>query len=263
MNIYKFGEALLETQDLDPVYVGVAKADLATRQLSRWLMAYWMFYHVGAASWLSEQEGEKYWEWVALAAENNTSPPRGGRWPRAAERRHFRGVACMNAVAKLRQFDPVYLVGRLSDLRTQAELMEAVQTWPLFGPWIAFKAADMMERVYGSRVSFEDNIGLVYKEPRAALDILTESTSEERAQAKWLELRDYFGGHRAPPGHDRHCGPQEVETILCKWKSHIRGHYRVGKDIHEVRLALHGWGETAERVLSQMPEEVGYARYHD
>jgi hypothetical protein len=34
------------------------------------------------------------------------------------------------------------------------------------------------------------------------------------------------------------------------------GHYHVGKDIHEQRAALAGWGETATRILAAYPPEV-------
>ena len=35
------------------------------------------------------------------------------------------------------------------------------------------------------------------------------------------------------------------------------GSYHIGKDIHEVRQALRGWGETAERMLAVMPDIAG------
>jgi len=143
--------------------------------------------------------------------------------------------------------------------------MGIVQEWPQFGPWIAFKAADMLERCAGSSLTFPHDLGVIYKEPREALDILSETEGATPTDGRspyviWEDLLAYFADWKAPPdragGEFRACGVQEVETVLCKWKSHRNGHYRVGKDIREVREALHGWGATAERMLAAMPAEV-------
>jgi hypothetical protein len=57
-----------------------------------------------------------------------------------------------------------------------------------------------------------------------------------------------LGDLRAPPRYERPINIQEVETILCKWKSHLSGHYELGKDIIEVR---HGLLRYAKCKLSQ------------
>jgi hypothetical protein len=272
MNVRDFGDALIETRDLDPVYCGLVGARLPEPQLCRWLLAYWCFYHVGAASCISQFEGAEFWGVMKVAAENAERPgflPPSNlgitRWPRAAERRHFRGQKCVDAVEWLAKLEPEMWVRSLSVRETDKDLMHKVQKWPMFGPWIAFKAADMMERVYGTKVQFDRNLGLMYEEPRKALDILVSSFSpsgEVWTAERWYNaLLTYFSARRAPPSGDRYCGPQEVETVLCKWKSYMGGHYRVGKDIHEQRQALAGWGETAERINKAYPSEVAAGRY--
>lgn len=281
MDIRDFGDALIRTRDLDPLYVGMVGARLDQRQLARYLLAYWCFYHVGAAAWLSEQEGEDYWGQMEVAARNVTEPLMSdemlpaGRWPRAAERRHFRGQKCVDAVAWLqREYErPENPVEHLSltslpgsgDGLTDRVIMERVQCWPMFGPWISFKAADMMERVWGANVRFNPNLGLMYTEPRSALDLLW-TTPECVTNGMLVEdiyggLLTYFGARREPARGDRPCGPQEVETVLCKWKSMCGGHYYVGRDVHEHRCALAGWGETADRILRAYPSEVPAQAY--
>jgi hypothetical protein len=255
LGIRDFGDELLRTRDLDPVYVAIHGARLRRPQLCRLLTAYWCFYHLGAAAWLSEHESDDYWRVVRVAAENAAPTPRGERWPRAAERRHFRGAVCVRTVDWLARESPEHWVESLSSLRTDAEVMSAVREWPLHGPWIAFKAADMLERCAGQRVTFAADVGLIYAEPRSTLDLLVE-TEGRGVQDHYRDLLRYFGRRRAPPGFDRACGPQEVETVLCKWKSHRAGRYAVGKDVTEVRRALTGWGETADRLLRAAPEEV-------
>jgi hypothetical protein len=266
MDIIPFGRALLDTRDLDPVYVAIHGAKLPEPQLCRLLLAYWCFYH------LSEQEGPNYWQAMRVAAENILSPRDAqhglpaGRWPRGAERRHFRGDKCVRAVRYLSTHQPEIIVRNLVDTcRSDEGIMRKVQKWPMFGPWIAFKAADMLERVYGAPIKFNPKIGLMYDEPRMGLDMLLLQPGNEgrflgRTSAYEHLLRE-FARRQAPPALDRPCGPQEVETILCKWKSHMGGHYWVGKDIHEVRSGLEGWGDTARAMQKACPSEVPAQAY--
>lgn len=290
LGIQEFGDALIRTRDLDPVYVGLVGAKLDKPQLARWLLAYWCFYHVGAASFLSEWEGGDFWHFMKAAAENQYGPadpslhwlpnrvphvPADSRWPRAAERRHFRGEKCVQAIRWLQNESAGIPEAPVMDLTrgcppnlSEKDIMARVQLWPMFGPWIAFKAADMMERVWGLPVQFDRNLGLMYEEPRAALTMMLSNRVVDvevpgtRLDETWYynRLLTYFSPRTAPPG-GRPCGPQEVETILCKWKSHMGGHYWVGKDVHEQRQALVGWGETAERVLRAYPSEVPAQEY--
>lgn len=56
--------------------------------------------------------------------------------------------------------------------------MYRAQTWPEFGPWIGFKIADMLEVVCGAPITFSRDIPLIYKEPRACLDILSHESGD-------------------------------------------------------------------------------------
>lgn len=233
LTIEEFGDQIIRSGDLDPVYI--ACTGVQGPQLDRLLIAYWCFYHLGVAAWMSEHKGEDFWTWMRSAAVNMRL-----EWPRASERRHFRGRKCIEAVEWLARREPEHWAGSLRPLGTDAAIMKEVQSWPMFGPWIAFKAADMIERVAGEPVAFNSDIGLMYREPRAALDILVGDSSTDRARDEYHRLLHHFRDYAAPPGCDRPCGPQEVETVLCKWKSYRGGHYHPGKDLKEVAHAL-GW----------------------
>jgi hypothetical protein len=114
-----------------------------------------------------------------------------------------------------------------------------------------------MERVYGASVRFSGDIALVYTEPRVGLEMAHKNWDRSGSVRNFHDsLLEHFARYEAPPARDRPCGPQEVETILCKWKSHMNGHYEVGKDIREVRHALLNWGATADRILNHIPQEV-------
>ena len=251
-NIFEFGDELIRTGDLDPAYICLYGARLQPEQLERLLLAYLAFYHLGFAAWVSEAEGEDYWKRMETAAINTEPSPLGGRWPRASERRHFRGPKCVKAIHHLRRKAPEYWLRSLSECRSETSVIERVSGWPMFGPWAGFKAADLCERVYGVPLKFNPNIGLLYDAPRATLDQLAQAEGRS-AQAVYADLLDYFGKHRAPPGFDRACGPMECETVACKFGSYRSGQYRIGHDIIEVQRALNGWGETADRLLEPFP----------
>lgn len=285
MDVRDFGDALVRTGDLDPVYIAMRSARLPEPQLCRTLLAYWCFYHLGAAAWLSEWEDQDYWHFMKVAARNPSTmapnnranywrpehhAPQFDRWPRASERRHFRGAKCVQAVEWLQEratLGPESLVQHIATLKTERQVMDRVQRWPMFGPWIAFKAADMLERVYGAEVKFDPNIGLLYESPRAGLEQLAHwagtTAVDKSPRALYTNLLTYFSARRAPPSHDRPCGPQEVETILCKWDSHSRGGYRIGKDIREVSHALAGWGATADKMMMALRPAVQELRTYE
>jgi hypothetical protein len=233
---YEFGAGLLRTNDLDPVYVAVHRAGLPRGQLNRWLLAYWCFYHVGTAGWVAAQPG--YWDALLAAA-------RSKNYPRSSERRYYRGRAAETSVLWLRArgLGPLLLpiLGRSWDA---GPLTAHVKTWRGFGPWIAFKVADMVERLGLARVRFDAATAMYLGSPAAGAALLWEREGRPctggRPVTAWAAGRvvEELAGYTAPPRHERPVGVQEAETVLCKWKSHLGGHYHVGKDVHEVRVAL-------------------------
>ena len=184
---------------------------------------------------------------MAEAAANQTPSPLGGRWPRSPERRHFRGDKCVKAVRYLSAHEPSHWVNSLLGLKTHERVMNRAQTWPMFGPWIGFKIADMLEVVCGASITFSRDIPLIYEEPRACLDILSRESGDPPRKAL-DSLISYVGQFPEPAAGRRFCGVQEAETVLCKFKAHRNGHYFVGKDTKEIRHALTGWGDTADQL---------------
>lgn len=272
MSLESFGAQLLETEDLDPIYVVLHRANLNRDQLRRWLLAYWCFYHAGVASWLSERPtSDRYWAAMLQAAYNDIPSPAGGRWPRGRERRHFRGDKAANAVARLAAWYPYpeEAVRALEFTGTArfSLISQKVQQWPMFGPWIAFKVADMLERVLGVPIDFSGSDVFFFDSPREAaigwyevktgIRALTNTgpgSLHDPVSEACSHLERSLQSYLAPPRYDRKLGLQEFETILCKWKSHMNGHYPVGNDIHELHEALSQWktvSATAQKLLIQ------------
>lgn len=255
MNVYEFGRRLLNAGDLDPVYVVVYHArkagDLPDVYFKSWLLAYWCFYHVGTASWVS-QPGDGFWERMATAAGSK-------EYPRSSERRHFRGENAKKSVKFLGDTGLNSLFRELDAAGPTAEdVMGVVRSWVGFGPWIAFKVADMLERLAVRPVSFSAD-SVLYDSPREAAELLWRMEhpgqgyrSETRDEGRWALNRiiGELGGERAPPDFARPFAEQEAETVLCKWKSYLGGHYHIGEDVAAVRRGLAQFGrcKTAQRL---------------
>ncbi len=277
MDIEHFGAHLLRTGDLDPIYVALTNMEdsgcWCDAALKRWLVAYWCFYHAGVACYLSELEGKAFWDAMMTAAHNVELAPNEGRWPRGSERRHFRGQAAMKAVDNLRNSfkKPEHiisvLVGEEGD-RSFSSITTRAKKLPLFGPWIAFKIADMVDRVLGLPVAGFDQAAIfMFADPtKAALRLWAlkaglPENARPKDEGKAIQqvvdyLTEYFSAFQAPPRGDRPVGLQEVETVLCKWKSHMNGHYPLYNDIDEINEGLHSWrttNSTADLFVRCMP----------
>ena len=261
LDIFEFGEQLLETRDLDPVYVLLWAADFEHPKLCHWLFAYWCFYHCGTASWIVDQPDF----WPAMAAAAATA-----EHPRASERRHFRGQAAIRAVQEARGacVTPVDLIQRWGfqvwDSESSERLssvMDTVKTLRGFGDWIAFKVADMLERLHMSNIEFKsEDVFYMFDAPRkGAEEMARRHNSDTDDVYTWAHdsIIDVLGKFCAPPGYERLINVQEVETILCKWKSHLNGHYHVGKDIAEIKHGLMKYAKvkTSQQLLRAGREE--------
>jgi hypothetical protein len=240
---YQFGEDLLDSLDLDPIYVILYLGRLDDSLLRRWLLAYWCFYHAGVASKISSAK-DFYGEMRKAQLQ---------RWPRGRERRHFRGRASAEAIEWLADYypSPERAVDALMGSSTFPKVKTRITRWPLFGPWIAFKAADMLDRVLGVPIQFSyEDLGF-YQEPAAGAALLDPEAPLEQVVRKLVKHFEQFS---APPAMDRPCGIQEVETILCKFKGWCHRTYRVGQDTSELAHALQGWGDLSTRLFHHLPQ---------
>lgn len=261
LNLLEFGDHLLDTQDLDPVYVAFTKH--APPNIAQWLISYWCFYHVGVACWMSEQPPEHFWQWMETAAINTGKCPIPGRWPRSSERRHFRGKQAMDSLYSLQRChlgDPEEILKFFSacpagtKMVPFCEVQRRVQGIRGFGPWITFKIADMLERCLGIPVQFDPAEVMMYSEPRKGAvlayridqGLLEDAEVDENEAVSYIlsDMTQYYAAEderKAPPRFERLVNIQEFETILCKWKSHMNGHYPLGKDTIEIKEGLEPW----------------------
>lgn len=273
LTIQEFGHQLLTSNDIDPIYVVLQEMEEIQR--ARWCLAYWCLYHAGAASFIAEapESGpNSFWHALGSAALNRNDAPTGGRWPRGKERRHWRAA---NAEKSFQDLRDRYAGEKGPEeftriLHQKAPVFERVsnfvQSHVGFGPWIAFKVADMAEQCLDIRVDFARAEVFMFDTPkeaalmywRAAAGVPSDSKVKDptKAIAQVVEyLLEHFQGYVAPNGK-RFVGLQEVETILCKWKSHCNGHYPLGNDIKDISHQLTSWAPVsplAEQLFRRMP----------
>lgn len=268
LSLLDFGKQLIDSKDLDPVYILLQESGMERQKLWKWLIAYWCFYHVGTASYLSEKKAEEeFWAELMVGAKSQGNATH----PRAPERRHFRGKNAVDSVEYLRSrglFGLNSLTGlfeycyRIEAELTVSEVMKHVQEWKGFGPWIAFKVADMLERLGLVKVDFGLTDGFIYDSPAKGADLAwgeyggyppTKSTAEVITWAMdYILLSDEIPFTLAPPRYERAVNVQEAETILCKWHSHMKGGYHIGEDIESCKKALMRFARcrTAQLLLS-------------
>jgi Alpha-glutamyl/putrescinyl thymine pyrophosphorylase clade 2 len=240
-----FGRTLITTGDLDPVYIAIYRTKFDRAMIARWMLAYSCLYHLAASVFIAQKKGKAFWELLQEAAVNE-----GLKWPRGSERRHWRGRAAVECVAWLRKryklpegAADMWAMPEMNGVRSCAKVLRNVQETPYYGPWIAFKVADLLERVAGVPVDFSQFELGVYSEPRKGAALLL--TGDAKSKITDAELRSVvdalqakLGRLCAPPDNNRPVNVQEIETVLCKYKSHVGGHYPLGKDTLEVAHGL-------------------------
>lgn len=288
LTVEEFGAALLLTGDLDPVYVAIHNTMMPPATLHRLFIAYICFYHLGVAAQLAQiRDPKKYWEAMMVAAINEGERPDGSKpWPRGAERRHFRAQQAILPVRDLiskykTATDAVYGFVGVSPKKGQTDMTygsvsRAAMSHRGFGPWIAFKIADMSERVLGYDVDFSDCHLGIYKDPRQGAAVaylgLTGNLEGLGGQNPWdypitdselqrtvdeyvrrFQRKKFYAPAAKDQKHVRLVNVQEVETIFCKYKSYLKGSYPLGKDTKEIGHGLEGWGDLAEQLRKGLP----------
>ena len=263
MGILEFSRELLNTSDLDPIYTMIHRANMPMSVRKRWVLAYSCFYHAGVASYCAEKRKGFY---------DRLREGHDKKYPRGAERRHFRGGTSDYVTNWLRDTYPEpedavnFLIGK-EENKTFKSVTGRVKKWKYFGPWIAFKWADLLERVLMVPVDFSDCHLDIYEAPKQGAELVAKTMGRPDMSVKKVVryLEKELHTYRAPPTFDRPVNVQEIETCLCKWKSHCNGHYPIGKDTHEITEGLEGWGDLADHLVNYLPELVHHPKkeHHD
>ena len=254
LDVVTFGKELIETGDLDPLYIALWEAKIPEDKLKRWLIAYWCFYHAGLSCKIADFKSKNFFSAMFIVAYGGT------RFPRGSERRHFRGDLAKTSVYDMRKRfgsgEAVVDFFAEGDLRAKA-VMDRVTSLRGFGKWISWKVPDMLERLRIAPVVFAPSDAVyMFRSSLEGAEEAGKTAVEARKgpveASRWLirELR----GLKAPPLYDRRIGVQETETVFCKWHSYRGGSYEVGKDTVEIRRGLvkYGRSKVAQRMIKTL-----------
>lgn len=259
LDVIEFGRRLLETRDLDPLYFILLHSGMSRFQLSRWLVCYWCYYHAGLCCWVTDRGPKNFWPTMLKIALG------GSQYPRGTERRHFRGKLAVQSISRLQSSfaRPDHLIDWLIEGGPSARgICKRVTCLYGFGDWVKWKVPDMLDRLGLAKVEFYDSdVDLMFTSSKqGAIETYRKHSlngPDQLISAHQYLLRE-LRNRLAPPLYDRPINVQETETIFCKWKSHLTGHYPIGKDTHEIGLGLRRYGScrTSQSLLKALLEHV-------
>jgi len=237
-----FAKHTIRTDDLDPVYVALARSDIPESMLMRWCAAFITYYHMGIASQVCELNGDKFWEGLFNCYD---------KAPRAAERRHFRGQSGLKA---MKHWVNVYKTPEnFFSACMQPSFMKLLKgNIPQIGTYFSWKCMDLREAVFGYDVDWTGAEKHMVQLPVQGLEIIFPGVPSDKALLQVVDQIKYL---KAPPRYTRDCGVAEAETIACMIKGYYKNGKPIGADIVDKRQALTGYGFVADEILKHMPEE--------
>lgn len=247
MGYKEFGSILLQTFDLDPLYVILTDMNMPSKLLKRFLLAYYVYYSAGVAAYVAESK-----DFYATLYQGKAN------WPRGHERRHMRAQNFDKCIAGLTKVGkPETVIELMMHGKTFQDISTSVQTFPQFGPWMAWKVADMAERVVRLPVDFSNAEIGVYRDPVKGAALIEYGDQNhpidlDQLHTTYNRLIKEFHRFSAPPYMDRPVNIQEMETVACKYKSYVNGHYPPGYDTMEIYDGLEGWGDLAQELRDKL-----------
>lgn len=271
LGMVEFGRHLLSSGDLDPVYVALNGAGYDDATRNRWLTAYCAYYSCAVACHMSALDGSSFWAEMFLAAENEVSAPYGGRWPRGHERRHFRGGQAVAGVRDWRDRYPtephrMFALIAGEGPESFASVRERALKHRSVGDWLSFKMVDLVDACMGVTVDQSDITPFLYETPRAGLlefwrqrqGLPPEARPKDEPavlRAVLVHLEHEFQELSPPHKLGQRVDMFSLETIACKFKSHLNGHYPLWNDVDEITRGFEGWPETdiSRAFLTAMP----------
>lgn len=251
MTVYEFGKALLDENDLDPLYVMAHGAKITKEEGEKYTLGYLLSYNTGVASLLTSSVD--FWKEASKYSASSSLP-------RGTDRRHFRLPESARIITQLSdRYDTPsdwikYCRGKgLSSLKGT---MLKVRSHRGFGPTIAFKASDMLEQLHGLKLIFQTNDPkLMSKAPKQGAEMVAESEGYEDRKTLYLHVHnrilERIGDVLVPPLFSRKMAVMETETILCKYSHYRKGRYYVGKGKESQRKGLepHRGNEIVEKMI--------------
>lgn len=253
-----YTKSFIETNDLDPVYVGVNSAIrsgvLTKEQAHNFLLVMSTFYSIGEACKVVTLgiEGKDIW---AYLIDNYATLKRG------TGRRHFRGEQGLRCLSYLKAN-----YGTPSDFvehhhrPTYKGICEGFDKVPNFGPYHVWKWLDFFDRILELpvQVDLDHALSVLPSEPAAGAELVSKEMFGEILSTdvivKYMLEECHRLNLRAPPNHDRLINVQEIETALCGIKHCYHGTDFLGKDVTDKYESIKSLGKDGAWLLPHMPK---------
>lgn len=257
LSIVEFGLGLLETLDLDPVYVALNRSRLSRVELTRFILGWMMYYHTGLACWMMTHKSKGLLSAFEYVAKHNDEFPRG------SQRKHHRNAAALACVAGMQtQFSTATEFARwsLHDGCDGRDVMKRVMTLVGWGPCMSWRVPDLYEALslYDTPFKSTDTDMFFSNPKRGALLCAKEYglKGSDPVRAAHDYLMEEIGDKFAPPAFKRRLNIQETETVFCKWKSHMVGRYAIGRDTLRAKEQFEKYADKvplSRKLLELMP----------
>ena len=223
----KFATTLFKLEEADPGYMLLARADIPHSQKLRYVLAWCTFYNPGLAAKASDYQGARFYEYLRSVYPTAK---------RASERRHFRGVAGLKALAQWQDLypKPEAMVEACFG-KTYLEVRKNMNHMAQMGDYFYWKLADIQDTVFGQPVDFTGCERYMPKVPQQGAELIhdLEWFAKDDRDPAWLtDTMDAVTGFikykKYPIKGDRRLALQEAETVCCVFKQHVAGDYRFG-----------------------------------
>jgi hypothetical protein len=234
-DIFSFVNEKLKIDDVEPMYTAITRARLPLVTRQKLCFAEGLADHLGLAARMAEEKD--FWRAAhAYVAQGQ----RGGA------RRHFRGKVAKAALKIMERRFPDLGKFFSSMPNDFYEARRFIMDQPQFGPFSAFKIADMAERtcevpVDFSRVRLSDFAKFPKRGAGLAADYI-----DNTPEGVYALMLHHPWVRKAPPHYDRPLNAQEIETMFCNY-GHSKWH-PPGYEASELRKLLIGYGKLAEKI---------------
>ncbi len=268
----KFSNAMLVTGDIDPVYPVLIHL---TREMDKEDALWLSFLYV---AWYNLPVGATAFDLGSPSPE--LLPQIDWSWPTGIERRANRGgKVVFHIESYLKQVKEhgsqwqYYTAGLNMEAKSLAHrqdnwriVNQRLQTIHLNGRWAAYKHCEIIRRVHGLPMEAPDMGNAFSSGPRQGLALFYGEVEGNSPDA--IALLDRQGEDLI--GRMDKWGVtvdiEELETLMCNWKSLVNGKYYIGHDIDELLEQIHvgterGWlpEHVAQEILEARKQSLPHA----
>lgn len=229
LSFYEFSKLLLETGDIDPDYVFIRDKSIEynfnKKQIFNWILHKLVIY-------------DSYSELQVIFKQKKLEEVKYGN-----ERRKHK----MHARQYLNNIQKAFIDTNVEKFFSDNGnlVFNRIKTIKGFGPWAAWKFMDLMSCSYGVDVDFDSiDFRRAYTFPLKGLlmvnglpedvKLLKDNSLYKKLLSNTYAMLDDLVKIHTPHNNGKGVRLNELETLLCKYHSHMHNKYTAGQDIEHL-----------------------------